>query len=257
MVHDFSKTLIRSSCIAQIMTDPKTKKDKEAGKLSATTRSFLCKVYAWEKYGRKKDLQAKAIQKGLRVEEDAITLISVLDKTMYVKNDVRLNNKWFTGEPDVFTGVSIKKATRIIDTKASWDLETFLPKLGTFLDRNYWWQGQGYMDLTGASEFEVSYCLVNTPRILIEDEKKKLFWKMGVATELNPDYVAACEELEKTMVFDDIPMEERRIKFQINKDKEAIERARERVVRCREWLSDFQEKHLAGGFANDENEDDE
>lgn len=225
--------------------------------MSATTRSFLCSVYAWEKYGRKKDLQTKAIQKGLRVEEDAITLISLLDKTMYVKNDIRLNNKWFTGEPDLFTEASIKKAIRVIDTKASWDLETFLPKLGTLLDKNYWWQGQGYMDLTGASEFEVSYCLVNTPQILIDDEKKKLFWKMGVATEQNTDYVAACEEMERTMIFDDIPAEERRIKFQINKDKDAIERARERVIRCREWLSEFQEKHLSGGFVSEGGEGDD
>lgn len=257
MLYSFQNTLIRSSCIAQIMTNPRSKADQAAGKLSATAKSFLMKVYGWEKYGRKKDLQTKYTDKGKMVEEDGITLICLLDKKMLSKNDVRLNNKYFTGEPDVFEGKSIKKADRITDVKCSWELETFLSKLHGFLDKDYWWQGQGYMDLTGASEFEVSYCLVNTPQILIDDEKKKLFWKMGVATEQNPDYLAACAEIERNCIFDDIPMEERRIKFQINKDKEAIERAHDRVVKCREWLGEFQEKHLAGGFCNAEEGEDE
>jgi len=257
MVYDFSNTLIRASCISQIMTVPRLKKDKDAGNLSATTKTFLTKVYAWEKYGRVKDLQTKFTDKGKMVEEDGITLICLLDKKMLSKNDVRLNNKYFTGEPDVYEGKSIKKADRITDVKCSWDLETFLSKLGTFLEKAYWWQGQGYMSLTGASEFECSYCLVNTPQFLIEEEKKKLFYKMGVATEANVDYIAACAELEKNMTFDDIPMEERRIKFQIEKDKVAIERAEHQVVKCREWLKDFQEKHLAGGFCNAEEGDDE
>lgn len=260
MSYDFSKTLIRSSCIGQIMAPPKNKKDKDAGLLGATAKGYLVKVYAEEKYGRRQDLQAKAIKKGLAVEEDAITLISKLDKTLYKKNDVRLNNKWFTGEPDVFTGISIKKASRIIDTKASWDLDSFLSKMrSTFLDNMYWWQGQGYMDLSGASEFEVSYCLVDTPQVLIDDEKKRLFWKMGVATEQNTDYLLACAEIEKNMTFNDIPEAERRIAFQINKDKEAIERARAQVIKCREWLVNFEKKHLAGGFFNagEEEEDGE
>lgn len=250
MKYDFSNVLIRSSCIGQIMTPPKLKKDKEAGLLGSTAKAHLVKVYAWEKYGRTDDLQTRAVRKGLAVEEDAITLIAKLDKVAYKKNDVRLNNKWFTGEPDVYTGISIKKADRIIDTKASWDLISFMASLKSFLNKDYWWQGQGYCDLTGASQFEISYCLVNTPQILIDDEKKKLFYKMCVATELNPDYVAACSELERNMIFDDIPEEERRIKFEIDKDKEAIERARAQVVKSREWLMEFQEKHLAGGFVN-------
>lgn len=257
MVHDFSNSLIRSSCISQIMAEPRSVADKKAGKLSATAKTFLIKMYAWEKYGRVKDLQTKFTDKGKIVEEDGITLICLLDKKMLSKNDVRLNNKYFTGEPDVYEGKSIKKADRITDVKCSWDLETFLSKITGFLDKAYWWQGQGYMDLSGASEFECSYCLVNTPQMIIEEEKKKLFYKMGVATEQNIDYLAACAEIEKNMLFDDIPMEERRIKFEINKDKEAIERAREKVVRCREWLAEFQTRHLAGGFLNSEEGEDD
>lgn len=243
-IHDFTKTLIRCSCIGEIMTQPKLVKDKEAGNLSKTAQSYLLRVYAEEKYGRRVDLQTRAIKKGLSVEEDAITLICLLDKKMYEKNDIRLNNDYFTGEPDIFEGKTIQKAKRIKDIKAAWDLNTFLPHVLGELNKDYEAQGQGYMSLTGASEFDVEYVLVNTPEILIQEEKRKLFWKMNVATEQNPDYLAACEELERSMRFDDIDPEERRVKFTVQRNDEVIEKAKEQVVKSREWLTNFQKKHL-------------
>ena len=257
MKYDFSQTLIKASCVGQLVTAPRLKKDREAGLLGSTAKSMLIKVYGWEKYGRRDDLRTKAIKKGLQVEEEGITLVAKLDKYLYQKNETRLNNKWFTGEPDIFKGVSIKKAERIIDIKCSWDLASFLSSIKTFLNKDYYAQGQIYCDLANCSEFEISYCLINTPQVLINDEKKKLFYSMGVATEQNPDYLAACEELERNMTFDDIPDEEKRIKFEIQRDKEFIQMAREKVIKGREWLGEFQDLHLSGGAINLNQEEEE
>ncbi len=56
---DFSKTLIRSSSVGYLMTEPQSKAAKDAGELSKTAKSHLLDVYIAEKYGRKRDIQTK------------------------------------------------------------------------------------------------------------------------------------------------------------------------------------------------------
>lgn len=254
---DFTKTVFRASCINQLMTPPKSKEDKAAGKLGATAKTFLRKMYGWEKYGRYKDLYTKYTEKGKMQEEEGITLVCLIDKIALSKNDVRLTSEYFTGEPDVFEGKSIKKATRVRDIKCSWDLDTFLSIVTTTLNKDYWGQGQVYCELTGAKECEFDYTLVNTPDVIIQDEKKKLFYKMNVATEQNPEYLAACAEIDRIMKFDDIPASERRVKFIVERDKEYIERAKEKVIKGREWLMEFQEMHLSGLYLNQQTNEEE
>lgn len=241
---DFSKVVIRASALGLIMTEPKLKADKDAGNLSETSKGYLRKVYKEVKWGRVSDIQNKYVSKGRMVEEDSITLISSLDKKFYIKNTERLTNDYFTGEPDVFEGESILQATKLIDIKSSWNADTFLSTIGETIEKIYWWQGQCYMDLTGCSEYEVAYCLVDTPQHIINQEKRKLFYEMDVATEESPEYLAACAELETNMTFSDIPPNERRYSLYFQKDPEAIERAREKVIKCREWLAYFEKLHM-------------
>lgn len=241
---DFSKILIRASATGLIMTDPISKADKEAGNLSKTAQTYLRKVYKEAKWGRVSDIRNKYTEKGKMVEEDSITLISRLDRKFYTKNKQRLTNDYFTGEPDVFEGETVLTATRLIDIKSSWDADTFLSNIGETIDKLYWWQGQIYMDLTGCSEYEVSYCLVDTPETIINQEKRRLFYDMDVATEENPEYIQACAELESNLKFSDIPPIERRYALQFNKDQEAIDRAKEKVIKSREWLNTFEKMHL-------------
>ena len=83
-----NKILFRCSQLGKLMTEPRSKTET----LSETTKKYLAEVYASVKYGRKKDIVNKYIQKGLMVEEDAITLISRLNKKMYLKNGTHLKN---------------------------------------------------------------------------------------------------------------------------------------------------------------------
>lgn len=240
---DFSKVLFRCSSLGHLMTDPKTKADKEAGNLSESTKTHLIDVYISNKYGRNTDIQNKYVQKGLMAEEDAITLYSRVKKSYFKKNEEHLSNEWIKGTPDMFKGKAIQSAEKIIDTKTSWDIFTFLRNKSKELNKDYYWQGQGYMDLTGAKEMEVAYCLVNTPEILLNDEKRKLMWKMGAATDENELYKEACEELERLAYYDDIPMVERLISFEIQRNDADIEAMHKRVERCREFLNTFEAAH--------------
>lgn len=241
---DFSKTLIRCSAIGKIMTEPKEKAAKDAGELSKTAKSYLKELYIQEKWGISKDIQNKFTDKGKMVEEDSLTMLALLDKKYYLKNEERLTNDYLTGEPDIFDGDDVRNARYIIDAKSSWDAWTFIGKLGEPIDKDYWWQLQGYFALTNANEGEVSYCLISTPQQIIEDEKKRLFYKMNVATEENADYEAACDELENAMTFDHIPLHLRRIRFPVKRDDLAIQSIYDKVEKCRVYLQEIEKMHI-------------
>lgn len=227
--------LFRCSSLGKIMTNPQTKSEA----ISETCKTHLSEVFVGNVYGRKKDISNKYIEKGLQVEEDAITLFSRIEKTVYIKNEENIRNEFISGTPDLYAGENIRNADVVIDTKSSWDIFTFFAtKDASKLNKMYYWQLQGYMWLTGAQTSKLAYCLVNTPDTLIEDEKRKLAWKMGVIDEMaNPDYLEAVEMIEKLGRYDDINFKERCNIININRDKVAIEQLEARVIACRQWMN--------------------
>lgn len=236
---DFSKTLIRCSSLGHIMTEPRNKADKEAGNLSETAKTHLIDVFVSEKYKRNTDLQNKYIQKGLLVEEDSITLYSRIKGKFFKKNESYLSNKFIKGTPDLYIGNTIQEASHIIDIKSSWDIFTFFRNKVKGINDLYYWQMQGYMYLTGAMSASLAFCLIDTPVILVEDEKRKLMWKMGVDTSENSEFKEACNELERLMIYDDIPINERLIEFDIKRNEEDIEKIDLKVIKSREFLKDL------------------
>lgn len=219
---------------------------KDHQPLSQTAKSFLKRYYAKLKYGKwsaSLDKGNKYTSKGKLAEPDSIELISFLDKIPLKKNDTRLQNHYITGEIDVFVGSDILEAEYIYDVKTSWDVETFFSNLGKSLYSLYWWQMQGYLALSGALCGEISYCLVNTPASILEEEKYRLFRRMDVVSEDHPDYKKAEAEMINNMTFNDIPAEDRRIKFKVKRDEEAIAKIWEKVEMAREYLEEIQKLH--------------
>lgn len=256
---NFDKYLFHPSAFHKLVTEPKTKADKEAGNLSVTTINELRKIYREEKYSRRCSFESKYTDKGLIQEDNAITLVSRLKKRLYIKNTERLTNDYLTGEPDLVDNKIILKTERGGDIKCSWSLWTF-PFADDELDPKYEWQNHGYMFLTGAKEWETIYCLMNAPAELITNEKKGVWYKMGMPDEADPDYVEKCIEIEKNMIFDmkeflaenpygfdfhctdwqyDIPMSERVVSFLVKRDEAKIEKIKSVVERCRIYLNDI------------------
>lgn len=223
--------------------------NKDDEPLSTTAKSYLKKYYAFLKYGKwsaSLDKGNKYTNKGKLGEPSSIVLVSFLDDRPYGKNPDRFKDDFLSGEPDI---VDFRAdGTYIIDVKTSWDIETFMENLGKDLSPLYWWQIQGYMALTGAKYGEVSYCLVDTPEVLLNQEKQWLFKRMDAATELNPEYMIAERELVNNMTFSDIPAKDRRIKFTVERDDEAIAKIYQRVHKCREYLEEIQQLHAIGEF---------
>lgn len=239
---DFQKTLIRSSSVGYLMTEPVTKADKEAGILSKTAKSHLIEIYIREKYGRRKDVQTKQMRKGVEVENDAIELLAQSLGRPLSKNTERFSNEFITGHPDVLD--LTEAGLKVWDVKSSYDLFTFLGNISDKLNSQYYWQLQSYMWLTGATESCIAYCLINTPFGIIEQEKKSLLYKMNVISEESPEYVLEAAKLELNMMFDDIDQKERLLLFPVHRNDEDIELIKDKVTKARIFLESIEETHL-------------
>lgn len=237
---DFSNLLFHCHSANALLTEPKTKEAKAAGNLSETTKTFLNEVFISEKYGRKKDFSNKMIEKGLKCEEDSITLYSRVKRDFFKKNAARITNDYLTGEPDLFIGKSIREASKVIDIKTSWDIFSFFKNRSTGLSDIYYTQIQCYMALTGAKSGAVAFCLVNTPEPLIEAEKRKLYYQMGGDNCDEKVYKDVCEMLDVSMRFDDIPMSERLIEFEVERDDAFIQNLYDKILKARTHLQEIE-----------------
>ncbi len=241
---NWEEILIRSSASGSLLVQPQAKAAKDAGELSETGKAYLIKLYIEHKYGRVRDISSKYLEKGKSAEEDSIALLSEFDGKNYQKNEEKIFNEYICGTPDLFLGESIHNADEIIDIKTSWGMESFFDNLSKPVNPYYVAQLQCYMALSGAHTAWIAYCLVSTPFGLVESEKKNLLYKMNVISEDSMEYRIAAAELENNMIFDDIPVSERVLKFKVPRNEEMIENIYKKVGKAREFLADLEQKHL-------------
>lgn len=238
----FNDYKFHPSSLGLLMTESRT---KEA--IGETTKAHLIECFIEKVFGRTKDVTNKYIEKGLLAEEDSIDLYSLVKGAYFEKNKATISNDFFVGTPDLYVGSSIQEAQIIIDLKTNWDIFTFFSTFHKSVDKKYYWQLQAYMDLTGAKLAKLVYCLVDTPLKLIEDEKRKLMYKMGVIDpEHNQEYLDACARIEKNGTYSlDIPQEKRYIEFTVPREQKHIDQAHERVIECRTFLNELYKTHSA------------
>ena len=277
---NWNEVLLRASCAGKVMTEGKgsgitdkqlemidTLKQKEKRtplqdvtlselefkrdappKLSDTCISYLKEVYIYQKYGKESvggSERSKYTMKGKAVEDESIMMLSRLDEKEYLKNELRLNDNFFTGEADILYNYNqdTKTCDFIKDIKSSWDFSTLLSNIGSPLNPMYWWQGQVYMELYGAKQYEVAYCLTNMPQDMIDNEKFRIFRILNAVTEESPEYLKAVDTMEFNYTFDEIPISERIVKFPFQKDDAAMEKLKTKWIECRKWLAEFDKKH--------------
>lgn len=223
----FDNYKFHCSSLGSLMTEPRSKNDG----LSETCKAELMKCYIREVYGRIDDIENKYLQKGTMTEEDGITLYSEVKKELFFKNEETFVNEFLVGTPDII------KKRQVKDIKSCWDIHTFFAKLYKPEEKKYHYQLNGYASIVpDIDSMQLVYVLVNTPDVLIEQEKSKLKYKMGIIDpDANPAYLEACEHIDKNSLFNDIPKEKRYIEFEIKKlDMEPVYT---RVKECRNFLN--------------------
>lgn len=224
---NFDNYKFRCSSLGKLMVEPRGKSEG----LSETTKGYLMEIFIAEKYGRVKDFDSKYTTKGLMVEEDSLTLYSQYKKTMFVKNDERRENLFISGHPDIVT-------EHIIDIKSSWDIFTFhKSKNLKEMHKDYYWQLQGYMELFDIESARLVYCLVNTPDQIIHDEFRRLQWKMNVIDENDSLYIEACGELQKLMVYNDIPLKEKVFELELWRDPDQFAMLYDKIELSKAYLN--------------------
>jgi hypothetical protein len=233
----FENVKIRCSSLGKLMTEPKSVADKKAGALSENAKTMLVEVYAKAVYGREKEVQSKPMKKGVLVEDDSITTLSMYDGVLYQKNEVKYENEFISGTPDIITNYEF-----VIDIKSSYDIWTFLANVDSKIDKGYWWQLQGYMMLTNKRKASLVYCLSNMPDHLVETEKYYLLKRLDVISEESPEYLIEAAKLERILKYDDIPVNERVIKYDIDFDDSVVELVESKVKTAREYLKLFHKK---------------
>jgi len=195
--------LVRCSKLGALLTNPISKKDKEEGNLSETTKTLAHDIFLRNEFGYKENVYTDEMLKGLYCEQDSMELVqSVL-------------------------GV-------VEDIKTSWDLRTFF---NAELSKPYLAQGQGYMWLTGKKKYRLIYCLVPTPQEFILNEKKKLYYKFE-CNEENIDYKNACDQIDfNNNLILEIPNEKRIKKYEFDFDETIIEEYKRKIIKLREYYS--------------------
>ena len=201
--------------------------------LPKTAKSF-CQMWLKEQlYDRQIDFGSKYTEKGNTVEDESIEFIarqlglSELDimSGSFLKNYEFFENEFMCGTPDVI------QPEYVVDAKNPWNFSTF-PLFETELpEEDYYWQAQGYMNLTGKSHYKLIYTLMNTPEMLIESEMRKDCYRNGIPFE-EADYQVYYEN----MTYDKIP-DNLRIKiFEIERNDSEILAINERVKECRKYI---------------------
>lgn len=206
---------------------------KDDDVLSEGCKNYLVNLYAWIKYKKWTAPENSGYNKnvkGTSVEGLSIEMVNRLDGTNYSKNEEKFTNDYLIGCPDIVDA----ERKMVVDVKSSWNIESFLSNVNKELSKNYWWQMQGYMALLDFQKAEVNFCLVTTPEHIIQSEIDK---------RAGENYSA--EEIRDNLTFDDIPESERRLRFVVERDDEAIEKLYKRIRKCREYLPSIEQLHLS------------
>lgn len=222
----------RCSSLHSLMTEPRSKSQE----LSETTKTFLNALAIEIETGRRKNIETACMKKGTQSEVEGITMFcehfGVHFPYESEKDKKKYENKYITGTPDyVPWNKSYLERFGVIDIKSSWDLYTFPSSPFFEIPPAYYWQMQGYMELTGVNKATLAYVLVNTPQQILDWEIKKLSYILLDAT---------IEEIEEKVkfnhTFDDLPIERRIRTFEIFKNEEDIEKIYKKVETARDFL---------------------
>ena len=213
---------VRCSQIGKLITNPRSK-----GELfSQTTKTYIQELVLRDKYGIQKEFSSRYTDKGNEVEDKSIELCNnVLDLGFLWKNEDYFQNDYITGTPDVNTD------TVLLDVKSSWDATTFPFFESELPNKDYFYQLQGYMWLTGKEKSLLCYCLINTPPLIVEDEIRREHWKLHLIDE----DLHLREHVLKKHNFDHIPMEKRIRVYEVEKDEQVIETLKEKIELAREY----------------------
>lgn len=215
---------IRCSALGKIMTAPRNKSEV----LSQTAKAYIEELAKEHLFGIKKIFKSRYTDKGNEVEEQAIELTEeVLGFEFLTKNKKYFENDYIKGTPDVIT------TSLIIDVKSSWSGETFPFFESELPNKDYYYQVMGYMWLTGKKDALISYCLINTPQKIVNDEIQRAAWN-NYEIEVSEETIRDVKSIHN---FDHIPKDRRVKAFHVEYNEGVINEMKTRIEECRKYFN--------------------
>lgn len=205
--------------------------------LSKTTISALIRQYGWLVYNKKVAQKGDALsflKKGTDMEGEAVELLSKIDSESYVLQTETISNEYLVGRCDIIT------KDKVIDTKISWNVNSFLKSRTTPLTAKYWYQMQGYMELYNVSEAEVVFLLLNTPPELIEREKVKLVNRFMMGEIDREKYELDLSNIESAFTYSNLPIKRRYFRYKIKRESQIFDLVYRKVEKARNWMQEFE-----------------
>jgi len=206
--------------------------------LGKTTISSLIREYGKIIYNKKVAAKGDALsflKKGTDMESEGIELLSKIDKHEYQLITENIENEYLLGRCDIYCPESDK----VIDTKLSWNINAFLKARTTPLDRKYWYQMQGYMELYNVNKADVVFLLLNTPPELIEREKVKLLNRFMIGEIDRDKYELDIENLESAFTYSNLPIKKRYFRHTLTREPKIFEKVYKKVEKARIWMQEF------------------
>ena len=153
---------IRASASGKLITEPRSKSET----LSETTKTYVKQWLTEKIYGIRKETKSKYLDKGNILEDTAIDkAIDWLDLPFAIKNEKFFEDDFFCGTPDlIVNGI-------VYDIKCSWDAFSFPFFESEIPTKDYFYQLQVYLHLTGCKKAVLTYVLLNTPDFMIYETK--------------------------------------------------------------------------------------
>ena len=198
--------------------------------ISQTAKSYIEKIFIENEYGFSEDIYTDPIIKGKVMEQQAIELISELDRKYYCKNELNYKNEYMSGTPDIIY------KDRIIDIKIPDDYENFFK---SDIKSLYYAQGQAYMDLTGLKIFELVYVLMPEPDNFLNSKLQRLSYKLS-----QEEYdKAEMQLINNNKIINSLPLSQRVKRYMFEYNPEYIESVKLQVERCRIYYDSLYQKY--------------
>ena len=206
--------------------------------LSKTTISALMRQYGLLVYNKKvaaKGDPMSFLKKGTDMEQEAVDLLSKIDKQDYKLVTETIENDYLVGRCDIFH----PEKDKIIDTKISWNVNAYLKARTAGISPKHWYQMQGYMELYNVNQAEVVFLLLNTPPELIEREKIKIINKFMIGAIDREKYELDIENIESAFTYNNVAIKKRYFKYKVKREPQIFEKVYRKVEKAREWFAEF------------------
>lgn len=218
------KFYARCSALGQIMTNDRSGKGP-----GQTCITYLNTWMVEQLTGQRKEVTSKYMQKGIECEPASIARLSAHLSLPLEKNERNYRNEWLTGTPDIVTG------DLVADVKTAWDAFT-MPYFEDAPSKDYWWQLQGYLWLTGGTRAILAHCLENVaddpaPNSIISRKARGIMFERGLE-EIDMEL---WQEVLASVTFDHLPASARIKIFDIE-PADVAQQITDRVEWCRGYV---------------------